>query len=361
MQAGSCHSLRRRLSFASFDPTPRNGDAALSPDSPKTTRVLYVEDAFDQALLVKAFLNPLEGVTVTHAQDGDQATRLIADQDWDLLVTDLNLPGTDGFAVIRVMRARFPAVPILVTTGYTQPHYEEQALRAGADQVMIKPLSQNDFVSRVWAMIEESEGPAETIHDEVILAFEGRLGDAEMGCGGSMMRAAEGPATVILIPILQSADDTSPAELKAASIAADILGIEFRVDRTLFGDGPAQQDLIERSINELRPTTVYLPAPDDRDPSRHEASRMCRTAAAEVDAVFGYETATTGLEFVPSHFVDVRTQMVLKLEALAAYQSMGAARVDLRPRMAQAYARYWGRFRDFNEVEAFEQIGKAGG
>ena len=46
------------------------------------------------------------------------------------------------------------------------------------------------------------------------------------------------------------------------------------------------------------------------------------------------------------------------LEALAAYQSMGAPRADLRPRMAQAYARYWGRFRDFAEVEAFEQIRK---
>ena len=48
--------------------------------------------------------------------------------------------------------------------------------------------------------------------------------------------------------------------------------------------------------------------------------------------------------------------MIMKLEALSAYQSVGAARVDLRPRMAQAYARYWGRFKDFTEVEAFEQV-----
>lgn len=331
----------------------------MTPDSSRTIRVLYVEDAFDQALLVKAFFNPMPGVTLTHAQDGDQAIKLIEARDWDLLVTDLNLPGTDGFTVIRAMRARFPHVQILVTTGYTQPHYEEQALRAGADQVMIKPLSQNDFVSRVWAMTEESEAPSEN-GDAVILAFEGRLGDAEMGCGGTLMRASDGDASVVLIPILQSADDTSQAELKAASIASDILGVEFRVDRTLFGDLLGQRDLIERTINELRPTTVYLPAPDDRDSSRFEASQICRKAAAEVDEVFGYETATTGLDFTPSHFVDVRAQMVMKLEALAAYQSMGASRVDLRPRMAQAYARYWGRFQDFTEVEAFEQINKAG-
>jgi DNA-binding response OmpR family regulator len=333
----------------------------LTVDLSKTCRVLYVEDAFDQALLVKAFFNVLPGFSLSHAQDGDQALRLVQDREWDLLVTDLNLPGTDGFAVIRKARAKFPDLPILVTTGYTQAHYEEQALRAGADQVMIKPLSQNDFVSRVRTMTEAEapQSPTEA-HDTVVLAFEGRLGDAEMGCGGTLMHAAEANALVVLIPIVLNMDDASQAELKAASIATKILDIEFRVDRPLFGDLSGQKDLIERTINELRPTTVYLPAPDDRDPSRREASRMCRVAAAEVHTVFGYETATTGLDFTPSHFVDVRAQMVLKLEALSAYQSVGAERVDLRPRMAQAYARYWGRFREFAEVEAFEQIHKAG-
>lgn len=331
----------------------------MSPDPAKPIRVLYVEDAIDQGLLVKAFFNALPGFAVTHAQDGETALRLIDDGDWDLLVTDLNLPGTDGFAVIRGMRAKFATVPILVTTGYTQAHYEEQALRAGADQVMIKPLSQNDFVARIWSMVEREEAQVD-FDGNVVLAVEGRLGDAEMGCGGTMLLAADAGITVVLIPILLSPEDTTQEELKAASIAASILGFEFRVDRTMFGDLHGQRDLIERTLNELRPSTVYLPAPDDRDPSRREASAIGRTAASEVEHVFGYETATTGLEFVPSKFTDVRAQMVMKMEALAVYQSVGAPRVDLRPRMAQAYARYWGRFRDFTEVEAFEQVtGKA--
>jgi DNA-binding response OmpR family regulator len=329
----------------------------LTTESPATYQVLYIEDAFDQALLVKAFFNGLPGFTVVHAQDGDQAVRLVQSRDWDLMVTDLNLPGTDGFAVIRAARAKSPDMPILVTTGYTQAQYEEQALRAGADQVMIKPLVQNDFVSRVWSMVERPHTPVVEHVDEVVLALEGRLGDAEMGCGGTMMKALQSDATVVVVPVLSvPEDDGVMAELKAASIAADIMGIEFRVDRTLFGDAEAQKDLVERIINELRPTSVYLPAPDDRDASRRGASAIGLEVTVEVGNVFGYETATTGLDFTPSHFVDVRAQMVMKMEALAAYQSVGAPRVDLRPRMAQAYARYWGRFRDFNEVEAFEQV-----
>lgn len=328
----------------------------MSPQSPETYRVLYVEDAFDQALLVKAFFNALPGFSVLHAQDGDRAIERLEAERWDLLVTDLNLPGADGFTIIRRARALYPRIPILVTTGYTQAHYEEQALRAGADQVMIKPLSQNDFVSRVWSLLESDTSLDEAVPDEVVLALEGRLGDAEMGCGGVLMRATDNGATVVIVPIVSSEDAVSPLELKAASLAANILGVEFRVDRTLFGDLQAQRDLVERTLNELKPGTVYLPAPDDRDTSRRDASRIGRASCVDVEEAFGYETATTGLDFTPSHFVDIHAQMVIKMEALASYQSVGAARVDLRPRMAQAYARYWGRFRDFHEVEAFERL-----
>ncbi len=329
----------------------------MSTDTPDTIRVLYVEDAFDQAHLVKTFFNAMPGFSVVHSQDGDQALQLIDREAWDLLVTDLNLPGSDGFAVIRAMRAAHPRVPVLVTTGYTQAQYEEQSLRAGADQVMIKPLTQNDFVSRVESMIEqarETEGPqAERGH--VILVVEGRVGDAEMGCGGSLMRAIESGGRAVIVPILGPETEDTQSELKAASIAASILGAEFRVDRTLLGDVAGQRDLLERTLNELRPTSVYLPAPDDRDADRRRAYQIAAETLAEVPHVFGYETATTGLDFTPTHFADVRAEMIVKMEALAAYQSVGAPRVDLRPRMAQAYARYWGRFRDFTEVEAFEK------
>jgi CheY-like chemotaxis protein/LmbE family N-acetylglucosaminyl deacetylase len=314
-----------------------------------------VEDAVDQALLVKAFFNALKGFTVSHAQDGDTALKLVAEKPWDILVTDLNLPGADGFALIKAFRAKYRRLPVLVTTGYTQAEYEEQALRAGADQVMIKPLNQSDFVARVQAMVAAAQAPEED-EPAVVLAIEGRLGDAEMGCGGTLMAEIAKGHTVVLVPICRSDGDATQEELKAASIAANILGIELRVDRTLFGDAAGQRDLIERTLNELRPTAVFMPARDDRDPSRRDAARMAEETSAEIGTVLAYETATTGLEFTPSRFHDVRAEMVLKMEALAAYQALGAPRVDLRPRMAQAYARYWGRFRDFTEVEAFEQL-----
>ena len=330
--------------------------------SPPTVRVLYLEDAFDHALLVKAFFKTLPTYQVTHAQDGDRAIELLNRGPWDLIVTDLNLPGTDGYTVIRKARQLSSSLPILVTTGYTQAQYEEQALRAGADQVMIKPLQQHEFVTRVVRMVEQNRyataEPNEDM-DGVILVVEGRLGDAEMGCGGIMMKATNETETVVVLPILNQADDVSHEELKAASIASNILGADLRVDAGRFGDRLAQRDLIRKTLDELQPSTVYLPAAGDRDVSRREARVITLELATKVPRLYGYETATTGTEFLPTHFVDVHAQMVLKMEALAAYQAVGAPRVDLRPRMAQAYARYWGRLMDFTEVEAFEEVNRS--
>lgn len=312
--------------------------------SPPTVRVLYLEDAFDHALLVKAFFRTLPSYEVTHAQDGDRAIELMKREQWDLVVTDLNLPGADGYTVIRAARKVSSSLPILVTTGYTQAEYEEQALRAGADQVMIKPLQQHEFLTRVVRMVEQTgNAAADTDGDDAILVIEGRLGDAEMGCGGMITKALEETKTVVVLPIL-SHDAASYEEMKAASIASTILGIDLRLDAERLGDRLAQRSLIQQTLDELRPSTVYLPAAGDRDASRREARLMT------------LETATTGKDFLPTRFVDVHAQMVRKMEALASYQAVGAARVDLRPRMAQAYARYWGRWMDFTEVEAFGEV-----
>jgi len=113
---------------------------------------------------------------------------------------------------------------------------------------------------------------------------------------------------------------------------------------------------VELAVRDLGPGTVYVPAMDEDHPARREAFRIAKAATTGVPRVLGYQTATTGLDFKPTVFEDVSEFMVMKMESLAAYQAAGAGRLDLTPRMAQAYARYWGRFRKFVEVEAFEVI-----
>ena len=326
----------------------------MSPGPAKGLRVLFVEDAFDQALLVKAFLSAAGGFEVTHSQDGDHAVQLIHDQDWDLVITDLNLPGTDGFEVIRAARAKSADLPILATTGYTGTEYLDQAVRSGANDVLTKPLDKDSFLLQVATLTgsgqaEESAGPS-----SAILAIGGLAGDVEMGCGGSLMLAAAEGHVVVVIPVCRDELDTEGVALKATKEATKLMGLRVEVVESALDDTGRRVALIEKAISDLRPSVVYIPALDDSHPSRMEAFRVAQAVTSSIETVYSYQTATTGLDFRPTRFVDIADQMILKMEALATF--VGAGRLDLTPRMAQAYSRYWGRYQRFTEVEAFEVI-----
>ncbi len=154
----------------------------MSLDSRKPIRVLFVEDMFDQALLVKAFLSSAGGYEVVHTQDGDQGVQLLRDEKWDLVVTDLNLPGTDGFEVIREARAKDASLPILATTGYTEAEYHNRSSREGASKVLTKPLDKTVSLKTVWGPVADNAAPLPP--SDAVLAIGGIAGDAEMGCGG---------------------------------------------------------------------------------------------------------------------------------------------------------------------------------
>ena len=323
----------------------------MSPDSAKTVKVLFVEDAFDQALLVKAFLQSEGGYEVTHSQDGDNAVQLLRDQEWDLVITDLNLPGTDGFAVIRAAREHQPGTVVLATTGYTGAHYQEEAFRAGADELMTKPLDKTDFLSKVAALTGETSGGSGGV-----LAIGGLVGDVEMGCGGALINAVSEGVDVLILPLCRDGLHASGADLEAAKEAAKILGARIVIDEAALDDTGHRVDLLTETVAELRPNLAYLPAMDESHPARMEAFRIAKAATSPIQTVLGYQTATTGMDFKPARFVDVADDMIHKMEALTAYNTAGVNRVDLAPRLAQAYARYWGRYHKFGEVEAFETL-----
>lgn len=316
-------------------------------------RVLFVEDAFDQALLVKAFLQSAPGnFQVTHSQDGDHAAALLRDKEWALLITDLNLPGIDGFELCRVARNVRPSMPILAVTGYTGAHYQEEAFRAGATELMMKPLDKEDFVRKVT----ELTGTASASSQMVIVAVGGLVGDAEMGCGGMLLKHRQAGADVVIVPLCRDDMDPTDSGLEAAHRAARRLGARLMVDELAMEDTQRRVALLQRVARDLRPQIAYVPAMDDDHPSRREAFRIAKAAFASIPTLLGYQTATTGLEFRPNRREDVAEQMMEKMEALTEYQGTTVSRMDLAPRLAQAYARYWGRYERFGEVEAFEVV-----
>ena len=330
----------------------------MTPNPSEKIRVLLVEDEMDHAMVVQAFFAKLPEFAVTHVQDGDQALRMIAERDWEILVADLNLPGADGFEVMRAAKRKSRHLPILAVTSYTQEHYWDQAFRSGADQVLVKPLDRDEFLGRIRSMIGTAAVPEhatkETRH--TVLVIEGLMGDGIMGCGGACAAAVVGGAQVVILPIPVDPPRVDPGEFAAGKAAARRLGLTLRLAESLVGDPEAMSIMLARAIQELRPSAVYAPARGDRHPSRAAASRMTAQAAHGRVLVYGYQTASSPSTFAPGRVLDVAPYMPAKVEALGEFAGSGSVRKDLDPELARAYARYWGRLKDFGEVEVFEII-----
>lgn len=112
------------------------------------TSALVIED---DASIAEAMRFHLEraGVHVRYAPDGLDGLKAIRERLPDVVVLDLMLPGMDGWGLIRELRSWSRDLPIIVVTGRSAENDRIEALRLGADDVMIKPFSMRELVARV--------------------------------------------------------------------------------------------------------------------------------------------------------------------------------------------------------------------
>ena len=316
-------------------------------------QILLVEDSIEEVFLLRALLERGGPYQITHSQDGDQAARLFKEREFDLVITDLNLPGIDGYDLIRMIKSARPSVPVLTTTGYTADHYVEHAYRAGANHVLTKPLDREELLKRVAELL--AGGPSAP-KPPAVLAIGALPGDVEGGCGGTLIASRERGDEVLLLPLRSQSRDGSPGA-EAERRGAELLGARVIIPDSSVSpaENPTEhQMLLERIVHEMEPHTVLIPSLADDNVDRREAHRISRALVADVPTVHAYETATATLEFRPTLFVDIAAHLDRKLEVLTAYRDHG--RPDLETGYAEAVARHWGRHLQFGRAEAFEVL-----
>jgi DNA-binding response OmpR family regulator len=135
-------------------------------------RVLVVDDDVKTVELVKLYLNR-DGYKVLTAYDGTEALRLARESHPDLIVLDLMLPGIDGLAVCRTLRAESD-VPIIMLTAKTTDQDKLTGLNLGADDYVTKPFSPKELAARVRAVLRRlpgERGPDEITHGKLTVNF----------------------------------------------------------------------------------------------------------------------------------------------------------------------------------------------
>lgn len=117
-------------------------------------KVLLVDDDVSLAE-VTAFALRRAGFLVIMAYDGEQALRLWAEEQPDLIILDIQLPGKDGLTVCRELRA-MSNVPIIMLTVRDSDDDIVHGLEIGADDYITKPFSPKQLVARAQAVIRRS-------------------------------------------------------------------------------------------------------------------------------------------------------------------------------------------------------------
>lgn len=114
-------------------------------------RVLLVED---DAVLADGLLRALQAqdMTVTLVGDGLAADSALQGPAIEVAVLDIGLPGIDGFEVVRRLRARGAATPVLLLTARDAVEDRVRGLETGADDYLVKPFATAELVARIRAL-----------------------------------------------------------------------------------------------------------------------------------------------------------------------------------------------------------------
>lgn len=121
--------------------------------------ILLAEDERDmREVLCDYFAAKSSGeITMVQAADGDRALHLIETQPFDLLLLDIMLPGTDGFALCRAAREQSDA-PILFVTAREDEQDKLHGYGLGADDYVVKPFSLAVLYAKAQALLRRSRG-----------------------------------------------------------------------------------------------------------------------------------------------------------------------------------------------------------
>ena len=117
------------------------------------TALARVMLADDHTLVREGVRRILEGQpgieVVAEVADGEALLAALARQPADLVVLDLTMPGLDGFAVLRVIKARWPHVKVLVLTMHAGGEYVRRAVHLGVDGSLLKDSAVHDLVGAI--------------------------------------------------------------------------------------------------------------------------------------------------------------------------------------------------------------------
>lgn len=121
-------------------------------------KILIVDDSAAMRRLLVSVLREIRGAELLEAPDGAAAWKLLQEDSFRLLVTDINMPILDGLKLTGLVRGspRHPDLPIIVVTTLSADADRRRALALGADEYLTKPLDGAELLRLARTFLDRS-------------------------------------------------------------------------------------------------------------------------------------------------------------------------------------------------------------
>jgi two-component system, NtrC family, response regulator HydG len=322
-------------------------------------RILVVEDDPVSAAYVLHVLRNRGGFTVTHAADPQDALQQATAARWDLVLTDVEMPGMTGIELLGQLRDRAPQLPVAVLTAHPSVDYAVQALRNSADEFLEKPIQPDRLVAVVAGLVAKGRAAREASRQSV-LAIGAHPDDVEIGAAGTLLAHRRMGHDVSILTLSRGArggaEDTRASESQQAAKVIGATLFHENLRDTSISEGDPTIGVISRIVAEVRPTVIYTHSLHDVHQDHRNTHRAALVAVRGVGRVYCFQSPSATVDFRPSRFVPIDGQLDGKLAAIHAFASQVEIRAYLEPDLISATARYWSRYSGARYAEPFEVV-----
>lgn len=323
-------------------------------------KILVVEDDVDTAQYVRTVLERRGGMAVTVVHEPMSALAEVARTQFDVVLTDIQMPGMSGLELLDELRSRSSGTPVAVMTAFASVDYAVDALRRDADEFLVKPVAAATLLERIGALAAQgrqrraAQGP-----QDVVLAVGAHPDDVEIGIGATLAsHRAAGDSVVILTLSSGSMGGDIQARRHEALASAAIIGARLYLhdfEDTRLDPADGLITTIEETIREVQPSIVYTHTEHDRHQDHRAVRQAVEVAARRVPSLACFQSPSSTIDFRPTRFVPVDGFVETKLRMLEAFTSQ-SGRDYMDPELVRATARYWSRFGAGAFAEPLETI-----
>ena len=291
----------------------------------------------------------------------DAATGLehLDDGPWDLVLTDLEMPGMNGLELLDRIGQLEPDLPVAIITGHATVDRAVTAFRKSAAEFIQKPISATDFMIAVQGLVQRGR-ETRAADREIVLAVGAHPDDVEIGAAGTLLaHKSAGDSVAILTLTGGSQPGAQVRRARGPQRAAEVIGARLflgELDDADIAEGEPTIGVIEDIITRIRPTVLYTHSIHDVHQAHRNTHQAVIVAARQVGRVYCFQSATPTVNFRPTHFSVIDSHVSRKLAAIDAFADEPEQRDYLQPDLVVSTARYWSRFCGGSLAEPFEAV-----